>query len=233
VSIHPNDAQARLGIAKCMEVLYDMEVLWPSASRQLELLRGAKSNAGQDTIAMPPSSRDDQRKRTAAQAFTARSLHDVAPMYPRDPAGQSASQHFYHPPSSFGMNRPLSMSQTQPQPIYYPSVDRWQQMDPGTSLPAMPFLGSNLTTSAVLPQMYSTGMEDDDRAAIMSHRISRSASHPQLNNPYTSAGRYQTYWNEHEFPPFDNVDFGLENPPTSPGPSSQSQSQYYGNRYPM
>lgn len=40
VSTCPEDPQAQLGLKRSMDVLQDMEVVWPSAARALELLRG-------------------------------------------------------------------------------------------------------------------------------------------------------------------------------------------------
>jgi hypothetical protein len=42
VSTYPNDPQAQDGLRKCMDSLHRMEIVWPSAGRALELLRGSK-----------------------------------------------------------------------------------------------------------------------------------------------------------------------------------------------
>jgi hypothetical protein len=42
VTKYPSDPQAAAGLRKCMNILADMDVVWPSAGRQLELLRGSK-----------------------------------------------------------------------------------------------------------------------------------------------------------------------------------------------
>ncbi|KAF8240532.1 hypothetical protein L208DRAFT_1427978 [Tricholoma matsutake] len=51
LTAHPKDPQARVGLSKCMESLRTMQVVWPSAARALELLRGAKFNLQEPELA--------------------------------------------------------------------------------------------------------------------------------------------------------------------------------------
>jgi len=66
LTLRPSNLQASLGFQQCMAALKDMEMVWPSASRAWDLLKGVKM--GSDSI--PPQIHfSDRHKRPAEAAF--------------------------------------------------------------------------------------------------------------------------------------------------------------------
>ncbi|KJA25236.1 hypothetical protein HYPSUDRAFT_199780 [Hypholoma sublateritium FD-334 SS-4] len=51
LSVHPADPQAQLGLARCLNALRAMSVVWPSAARAIELFGGAPTVAAADSAA--------------------------------------------------------------------------------------------------------------------------------------------------------------------------------------
>ncbi|KAG2057972.1 hypothetical protein BDR06DRAFT_951074 [Suillus hirtellus] len=219
-SIFPNDPQSRIGLFRCMDALQDMEVVWPSAARANELLRGSNvmanpSNSSQACLSF--TSRDRQ-KRTAEHSIDSEDAYERSHLQvlpsssssnvPGSGQGYantwrstqfSGTSHDVGHSQESGAGRhadfagaPISTSQSS----YYP----WTS--DGSSYLSFP---STLSTS-VLPQMYSTGLVDSRRAgnsqSSASHQgQARLALHGGGSGTYTSdqpgMGRYPQFWNDY------------------------------------
>lgn len=180
-----------MGLNKCMDVLHMMEVVWPSAGRALELLRGSKVNT-QDSDFTPPPSNASRRKRLAEQplddAFD-RNLssdpnmdQDYLELRPPTYGPQYNNHAVYADPG----NEIQPTAPTPPEHTpYMPTYDRW----PSENINQFAFSGP-LSTS-VLPQLYSTGLVDD-RDPSGSNRVHSQPDQSRSSNP----SRYPQYWND-------------------------------------
>ena len=243
-SIYPNDPQARIGMSKCMDALQDMEVVWPSAARANELLRGSSvmlnsSNSGQAPL---PSISHERQKRAAEDTAEADVVYERSQPHVRSsdtlPAlGEgytntwrstqlSGTRHDADHAQAFGAENPadfagvpLSTSQSS---TYYP----WPS--DGSSYPSFP---GTLSTS-VLPQMYSTGLIDENR---IGHSLS-STSHPTQSRlsghesgpgayAQTGAGRYPQFWND--YTSFPQLGMAYNQPLPQQRASPQQQDGMY------
>jgi len=187
-----------------------MEVVWPSAGRALELLRGSKVNQeAYDFI--KSSSRRVRNKRSAERslddAFERGHLPNTAPNYsdlraePFGSASFSAAEEVY--PKDLDLQAPSANHTT-----YFPSHERW----PSSS--SLAFAGT-LSTS-VLPQLYSTGLVDD----CLSSGISRMPSAVDQSG-HGNSNRYPQYWNDYStFPQLGMAYGGV--PAPSPAPASHT-----------
>ncbi|KAG2347057.1 hypothetical protein BDR05DRAFT_877298 [Suillus weaverae] len=251
-SIFPNDPQSRIGLFRCMDALQDMEIVWPSAARANELLRGSSvmanpSNSSQACLSF--TSRDRQ-KRTAEHSIDSvdaceRSQSQVLPSSssPHIPgSGQgyantwrstqfSGTSHDVGHSQESGAGRhadfsgaPISTSQSS----YYP----WTS--DGSSYLSFP---GTLSTS-VLPQMYSTGLVDGRRAGSLQSSIShqgqpRLAVHGSASGTYTSdqpgMGRYPQFWNDYTSFPQMGMAYSQSQP--QPQPPPQQDPMYMSGQY--
>ncbi|CCM05389.1 uncharacterized protein FIBRA_07605 [Fibroporia radiculosa] len=183
---YPDDAQARVCLNKCMDVLKRMRILWGSAWRALELLQGSKVNTqhAQDTVAALRPRVSDRNKRSAEH-----SLDQQAD----DNARMLANEQLYRAPPGLPAPSPVhqsfAMNSLQMVPAESPtfhSYDRW------TSEASLPSYGANLSTS-VLPQQYSTGLVDERLSSgISRHSERQSQRYPQYWNDYSSLGQMDT-----------------------------------------
>ncbi|KAF7366374.1 Zn(2)-C6 fungal-type domain-containing protein [Mycena sanguinolenta] len=192
LSAHPTDPQARMGLTKCMDMLKEMEMIWPAAGRALELLRGAQA--------------------TLADAEDVGSLNSAGGAFPsrprKRPATQSLNDSFAPPPGSSGSNDFLPLRPYAPvyttnghyeaearsaPTAYYPSAsspyDRWPTEAGG----GLAFQGA--LSTAVMGPAYSTGLvEERHRAPPPPHE-----GEPRFGQPLQQP---QQYWNEYAaFPP--------------------------------
>ncbi|KAJ7662169.1 fungal-specific transcription factor domain-containing protein [Mycena polygramma] len=187
LSAYPTDPQARLGLAKCMDALKQMDIVWPAAGRAFELLRGAQANLA-DAEADLSGGRSSStlvsritRKRSATQTLD----DSFAPVPGSEnflplrqfTQGYSANGHYAH--------------ETRSPVAYYPPsaspYERWPAEDGA----ALPFQGSVLST-AVLGPAYSTGLVDDRRPPPVHE------GEPRFGQPQ----HQQQYWNDYAaFPP--------------------------------
>lgn len=169
VSAFPNDPQARVGLGTCMNILRAIEVVWPSAGRALELLKGSKVNSSNNPpmVQLPmvqlPA---DRRKR------------------PFIKISQAPSYSFTSEPSPLAYSTPYSPNTNSDyQPTLPPiqtasnSSNYYQRWTPEHHFDNVQYNGS-LTTS-VLPQSYSTGFVDERTTTLHDHRsqISPTALH--------------------------------------------------------
>ncbi|KAG1760291.1 fungal-specific transcription factor domain-containing protein [Suillus occidentalis] len=250
-SIFPNDPQSRIGLFRCMDALQDMEVVWPSAARANELLRGSNvmanpSNSSQACLSFTPR---DRQKRTAEHSIDAedayershlQALPSSSPQIPGSGQGYantwrstqfSGTSHDVGHSQESGAGRhadfagaPISTSP----PSYYP----WAS--DGSSYLSFP---GTLSTS-VLPQMYSTGLVDGRRVgnspSSTSHQgQARSAVHGSGSGTYTSdqpgIGRYPQFWNDYTSFPQMGVVYSQSHPQQQP--PQQQDPMYMSGQY--
>jgi hypothetical protein len=211
VTTHPDDPQARVGLNKCMDVLRSMEVLWPSAGRALELLAGSKVNAvGKDVLI--PNNHTDRRKRTAEYSLDDSFEPDLPPDVPIPEHYASSSNYTGHfgGQEIYGMtgyNMPTATQNTSP-PVPYTAPG------PGFTESVNQYGFSGPLSTSVLPQLYSTGL--DDRTDVS--RYQQQPSH--------SANRYPQYWNDYST--FSQLGTAYGNS-YNHAPQQQTSSQVYLN----
>ncbi|KAJ6591306.1 fungal-specific transcription factor domain-containing protein [Mycena vulgaris] len=170
LSAYPTDPQARMGLTKCMDALKEMEVVWPSAARALELLRGAEA-----TLAAADANTNGNASALASDAVRA---------HKRSASSQLVDDSFAVPPAESGFLaiRPYGAPVYQANghyggvgvgagsaprsPAYYAppppaSYERWPtEGAPGGGMVA--FQGA--LSTAVMGPAYSTGLVDDGHA---------------------------------------------------------------------
>lgn len=250
-SIFPNDPQSRIGLFRCMDALQDMEVVWPSAARANELLRGSNvmanpSNSSQACLSFTPR---DRQKRTAEHSIDSedayersqlQALPSSSPQIPGSGQGYAntwrstqfnGTSHDVGHSQESGTGRhaefaeaPISTSQ----PSYYP----WAS--DGSSYLSFP---GTLSTS-VLPQMYSTGLVDGRRVgnsqSSTSHQgQARLAAQGSGSGTYTSdqpgIGRYPQFWNDYTSFPQMGVVYSQSHPQQQP--PQQQDPMYMSGQY--
>lgn len=226
LSTYPSDPQARVGLAKCMDALKSMEIVWPSAGRALELLRGSKVNTEEPLHTQPPQL-PDRPKRSADPSFD-----DDDALEQRDhllnlhnsyaPARSNPYPSSNYPPIQDGYLDDLDVNQTTSSTnslSFYSSHERW----PSNNYTTAPFPGS-LSTS-VLPQLYSTGLEDD-RASNLRYRAQQV-----VNEQTGGQGRYPQYWNDlTTFPQLGSA-YDTVSTQQDQGPVAQPASLYLPDQY--
>jgi hypothetical protein len=247
-SIYPNDPQARIGLFKCMDALQDMEVVWPSAARANELLRGSSvmANSLISSQAHIPFVSHERQKRAAEDAVDVngayeRSQLQVGPSSNSPALGQgyantwrstqlSGTPHDAGHAQTFGAEHPadfvgvpLSASQSS---SYYP----WPS--DGSSYPSFP---GTLSTS-VLPQMYSTGLIDENRIghslSSTSHQTqARLSGHGNGSGAYahTGTGRYPQFWND--YTSFPQMGMAYSQQPSQHASPQQQDGIYMSGQY--
>ncbi|KAH7911436.1 fungal-specific transcription factor domain-containing protein [Hygrophoropsis aurantiaca] len=241
LSMYANDPQARLGLLKCIDALQDMEVVWPSAGRARELLRGSdvmrdpsstssaitSSNTNTNTTA---ATRQDRQKRAAEHAV------DGEDAYER--MSWRATSAFMSPPDFHSASPPSAGAGMNPASAYFPSYERW----PADNAGYLSFPGT-LSTS-VLPQMYSTGLIEP---RVSSQRLgggggggydTQSAGGHGHAGGGGGGGRYPQFWNDYTSFPQMGMAYapagGEQHPEgagTGPGSGSVYLSGGYGNIY--
>ncbi|KAF9242277.1 fungal-specific transcription factor domain-containing protein [Melanogaster broomeanus] len=232
LATYPNDPQARMGLTKCMNALQDMEVVWPSAARAHELLRGSNplnSSATnhdrfQQYITHGPG--QERVKRAAEHAadsedpYERSQMHapplNASPVAPTQPYAQTWRSTQYDAMSQDGAQgpqqgelSPSARTSASHSSSYYP----W----PSDGGSYMSFPGT-LSTS-VLPQMYSTGLIDERR---LPHSL--SSSH---NGQQRTGGRYPQFWND--CTSFPQMGMAYQPPPHHQLSSHPHQDELYLN----
>jgi hypothetical protein len=152
-----------------------MEIVWPSAQRALELLRGSRVNNAQDVDVTPPTATGGRIKRPAEHTLNDigdRNVYGVSsiPLTKshqdfRPPSYDShlSAQENYAVNSNSGMRPDVTASSTNVS--YIPPqqpFDRWAP-DGGDQLSYI-----NSLSTSVLPQLYSTGLDDRASASHLS-----------------------------------------------------------------
>ncbi|KAG6826250.1 hypothetical protein H0H92_000574 [Tricholoma furcatifolium] len=194
VTAHPGDPQARINLNKCKDVLRQMEVIWPSAARALELLSGSKDNTEASDNALSMTS-TERRKRPAEQA-----LNDTTTFHRSVPADHATHDYlelrapYTNHYDSHGVyttsNHEISSHTSTGHFSYLPSssCDRW----PSDNTQSFGLPGS-LSTSA-LPQLYSTGFTDNRSGG--GHRSHTHTHHAEQPRASHTQGRHAQYWSD-------------------------------------
>lgn len=214
VNAYPDDPQARMGLISCMEVLKALEIVWPSAGRAWELLRGSNVIAGgtnsPDFANSSPSSSRPTSKRTAENFLEDAHFFAGAPVPSIPGAGVRTSSATSQPSHGFGLSPPTipaiaasaHPSSSTPNPGSASSQPHSHSNGgPGSNgsyypssydrwpgdggLNAFP---TSLSTS-VLPQQYSTGFAVDD------HRARTTSANDTGGT--ASSSRYPQYWSDY------------------------------------
>ncbi|KDR77152.1 hypothetical protein GALMADRAFT_246384 [Galerina marginata CBS 339.88] len=215
LTVHPNDPQARVGLSKCMNALRAMSVVWPSAARALDLFGGAKCDISEDSDTISLTHIPTERNKRSAEHTPDHhsSINNSAPQPPMNTFdylrsirhGHSHSSHrhsyshgshshsafaggdavFLPPPNSHSTNSNSSSSVSASNPVSNPSYP-WQSgdMNPHNFNPPL--------STAVLPQLFSTGLVDDGIHAPHTrvHSQTEQHSHP---NPRRYPPQYFDY----------------------------------------
>lgn len=194
VATYSNDPQALEGLIKCVGALSEMELTWPSAARALVLVRGSKVYIEQ--IQKPrllDKSRARDRPKRAAEADLDGDL---------DTRGHDGSMHAY----SYGLY-PVSPA---------PSHAATTAGSPWGSISA------GVYTTAMLPQMYSTGLVDEYGSPSMALYV--PGQHPQPTG----------LWDEFasgSFPALIDFGGGLPAPGNAHPHAMSAQGEYVSDQY--
>ncbi|KLO15521.1 hypothetical protein SCHPADRAFT_259949 [Schizopora paradoxa] len=179
LTIAPSDPQASVGLAKCLDCLRKVEVVWPSATRAWELLHGAKGNIRDQEMVFAPISRPN--KRSAEELSFSNQEHALGASQKNDGANLFTAP---PPPATGFPSGTLENTGDEESPlVFFTSYDRWSSDN------SLPF-HSGLSTS-VLPQQYSTGFADARAAQADAQRHTPMVDHPG------SGGRYPQFWNDY------------------------------------
>ncbi|KAF8062419.1 fungal-specific transcription factor domain-containing protein [Lyophyllum atratum] len=231
LTAHPSDPQARMGLSRCMDVLHMMEVLWPSAGRALELLRGSKVNMQEIDLTLLSST--VRRKRSAEHPLNDHGAFDrhIPPntnisqdyLELRPPYSSQYNPHAAYTPTGHEIHPQAAPSP--PQLPYISSYDRWPAEN--THNTSFGFPGT-LSTS-VLPQMYSTGLVDDRNPSV-GHRV--ASHHADQTRTNHNANRYPQYWNDFStFPQLGTAYNGYHEPAPVPHQQQSSSHMYLAEPY--
>lgn len=206
VATNSSDPQAPLGLAKCMDALKRIEVVWPSAGRAWELLHGAKDDLRDHEPPFKTTARP--RKRSAEehvainQAIAPSSQHAVRALTSLPPHVYSTGQGHNHYNNTIAIGDGDGESPL----AYFTSYDRWSS-DNSLGFPG------GLSTS-VLPQQYSTGFVDE-----------RSA--PGMHRPQTvmvDGDRYSQYWSDYSLGQPTSILGSMYGMPIVPNQMNQAHS---------
>lgn len=210
-----------------MDALRMMKIVWPSAARALELLRGSKVNLEETELAAL-SNHPDRHKRSAEQPLndTLERDHSSSQGISHDYLeirGPSYNAHFntHGVYQSTDMDVRSNAPSASPHVPYTSSYDRW----PAENTNSYSFTGP-LSTS-VLPQLYSTGLVDD-RASSGDQRVN-SQTDPNRGSQST---RYPQFWNDYSTFPQLGTAYGSYNeqplvPQQQPAPTPMYISENY------
>ncbi|KAF8153056.1 fungal-specific transcription factor domain-containing protein [Crassisporium funariophilum] len=249
LTVHPNDPQSRLGFTKCMHALRAMEIVWPSAGRALELFRGAKVDPSGDASDLVPliNPSSDRQKRSAEQPLDDSFIsthHPLAHQFEYMPSIRQSSQHHTQPPQQHQHQHHAGYSPQEHVNNGYTSDGGYMSAGPPSSSapsslaastlvnPSYPWQGGDMNTNnfnaplstAVLPQLYSTGIVDESVHA--SH--SRVHPHPDHSVQPHQSRRYPQYWNDYSsFPQMGSSAYDIHEPVQVPPQQSTHSSHMY------
>ncbi|KAF8960867.1 fungal-specific transcription factor domain-containing protein [Flammula alnicola] len=190
LTVHPNDPQARIGLMKCMSTLRAMATVWPSAARALDLFGGAKGELSDDANANPPlpltslTTTVDRHKRAAESAL------DDSSFAAHASSAASINSPFDYMPSLRNQNHNPTPRQQQQQHRSSSGMASSTTMGGGYSWQAGDMNPHNFNTplsTAVLPQLYSTGLVDDGVHHHHHHHASHASASANANRVGSSS----------------------------------------------
>lgn len=211
-----------------------MQIVWPSACRALELFRGAKVDPSGDTSDLVPLTNPPpvaRHKRSAEQLLddsfnahrptTSNRFEEMHPVRRTNTQQQQQQQsNFSSAIEDFSGDNYLtsSLSASLPSltgPNMVPSSYGWESGGMNTN-------SINTHLSTALPQLYSTGIMDENIHASRMH----SNFNQHTTNP--SSRRYPTYYSYSPFAPLEPVYDDIRAAPIQVSqPQSQQTSQLY------
>lgn len=215
---HPADPQAALGLKRCMDALEMIEIVWPSAGRALELLRGAKVNLpgstySPQTVARPKRSAEhplDDSDQLHGRFFNPPSSEESSSTRP------NGLGNYIYPTAHVYVPHPPNPAQSSHPPLNAPSSAnyRWQSEDFHQQ---SNFNNNAPLSTSVLPQLYSTGF-GDGRSHIPNGRPQSQSEH----DPPAQPQRYPQYWNDYStFSQLGQTYGGINEAGNPPAMSSQ------------
>jgi hypothetical protein len=211
-----------------------MEIVWPSAGRALELLRGSKFNLEESEL-VALSNHPVRHKRSADHFIETtpsdriRTLENMDYTY-LDPRGSSFPPYSAQGVGVYGSSVPpihLDAQMSSSSQNYHPSSSSsWASSDNSSTTTA--FQGT-LSTS-VLPQIYSTGLVDDRVGGSNNTRVHSQSSQSDSQNRSGGGGggtaRYPQYWHDYStFPQLGTAYVGYQDPNAGSIGVSVSQQQ--------
>ncbi|KAJ7076495.1 fungal-specific transcription factor domain-containing protein [Mycena belliarum] len=217
LSAYPTDPQARVGLTRCMGALKQMEIVWPSAARALELLRGAQATLAAADVDEVHGHELRTHKRSATQ-----SLDDSDMAYTPAPATASASTDngfynlrpfapLYHGNGSFSAGGGVASRG----PAFYAPSAQYERWGAADAVAGMGDAFQGALSTAVMGPAYSTGLGDDRRHGGGEMRY---AAHTQQAAP-------SQYWGEYGAFPYA--------PLQDPTGLAQNQSHGHQQIYPL
>ncbi|KIY49708.1 hypothetical protein FISHEDRAFT_72344 [Fistulina hepatica ATCC 64428] len=164
LAMNPDDSQSRSGLVQCMDAFNKMEIMWPSAGRCYELLRGAKI-----TVPAGPGS---QTSKGRSQRTSPLTIDDIYRTNATDDSDFRSSFTGTGNPVYIGGDEAYSSPVLPTAPVTTaPNFERW-------SPSIAPFVSTSM-----LPQLYSTGLVDE-RGATASHATNRAQQSNVARLPY-------------------------------------------------
>ncbi|KAJ7481823.1 fungal-specific transcription factor domain-containing protein [Mycena latifolia] len=196
LSAYPTDPQARVGLTKCMDALKEMEIVWPSAARALELLRGAQATLAAAAAADEGVRAVEYRahKRSATQP-----LDDSEPFTPTPAPGADGFglglrpfAPVYHANGQYAIQPPRSPAYYAPPAPY----ERWGGAGAGAGGMGVGVAFQGVLSTAVMGPAYSTGLGDDGARH-------QRAGEPRYAQQQQQQPQPQQYWSDYgAFPPY-------------------------------
>jgi hypothetical protein len=192
VTTYPAEPQATVGLARCMEALHKMEIVWPSAGRALELLRGSKVNLKEAELAKFSSHRDRSKRSAEYPLDDSGHMHLADALFPHVIPSTTHSQDYES--ASHGSDEAHAMHHDSSSSINASSYPLHGWMADSAGLPAF----DGAISTSVLPQMYSTGLGHgpNPRSQVMSMRGPSQHAMDQAVDTGQTSGMPQ-FWNDY------------------------------------
>ncbi|KAJ7726934.1 hypothetical protein B0H16DRAFT_262071 [Mycena metata] len=198
---YPTDPQARMGLAKCMDALKEMEIVWPSAARALDLLRGTQTTLpeSESDVSSPASNSSSTIVRSARKRSAPHTLDDSDAFAPPPSAPETFLVPRQFPPiyAANGHHQHYAIEAGSNPTAYYPPqaspYERWpvEGAGAGMGVPAGALAFQGTLSTAVMGPAYSTGLVDER----LRHDSGAEARFGQQAPPQQH--QQQQYWNDY------------------------------------
>ena len=220
-----------------MHTLRAMQIIWPSAGRALELFRGAKddpSGGASDLVPLTKPSSVMRHKRSAEQllddSFVSHrstsnrfdDMHPVSRTNTQDQQQQQQQQQSNFPSGLEGYTRDNYLSAISTS-VSLPSLTGTNMVPSSYAWQGGGMNTNNLNTqlsAALLPQMYSTGLVDEN---IRIHSDLNQSTNP-------SSRRYPPYYDYSTFSPLGSA-YDIREPIQVSQPQPQASQMYIPESY--
>ena len=204
VTVHPNDPQSSIGLTKCMSILRAMRTTWPSASRQLDLFGGARGGVTDNSNIISLTTIPTERNKRSAEhplndnSFTGSTPHAMNTSFDYLPSIRQNQPGSSQRPTSYSQEHGNSIFSGDAVYLPPPSSHHPSNSSPTSSLPPPNLLSNpnyswsagdmnphNYNTplsTAVLPQLFSTGLGDDGPHAPHGRTHPHAEQHPHSSS---------------------------------------------------